>query len=63
MYQPHIFTQFLKCFPQTYYYDTEYHDLINYDYIPLNQCNVPDLYKSLFKYGDLLTKNVFWKTC
>ena len=49
MYQPHICTPFLKYFLQTYYYDTVYHDLIRYDYIPLNQCNVPDLYKSLLK--------------
>ena len=49
MYQPHICTPFLKYFLQTYYYNTVYHDLIKYDYIPINQCNVPEFYKSLFK--------------
>ena len=40
---------FLKYFLQTYYYNTVYHDLIKYDYIPINQCNVPEFYKSLLK--------------
>ena len=49
MYQPHICTPFLKYFLQKYYYDTVYHDLIKYNYIPLNQSNVPELYKSPLK--------------
>ena len=44
MYQSHICTPFLK-----YYHDTVYHDVIKYDYIPINQCNVPELYQSLLK--------------
>ena len=49
MYQPHMCTPFLKYFLHTYYYNNVYHDLIKYDYIPLNQCNVPQFYKSLLK--------------
>ena len=49
MYQSHICTPFLRYFLQTYYHNNVYHDLIKYEYISINQCNVLEFYNSLLR--------------